>query len=795
MVRRLWWGIWVVAVFVLVACGGSDPSYVIPPPPDGVGSTLQDGSVAQPDSGSGADGSTGDDDDGGATVTSFRVNITVSGLAGGQIVVRQTGTNHGNPTNTTGTISANGTASPFLAQVDTGTSYSVLIDQNPVFVAGSAAAQTCGVTSGGTGTVGTSAPSITIVCGTNTGSLGGSVVGLNAGNKVGLSLTYTGADGKTTTAATSTGAGAFAFSGAKLASNTPYSVSINQQPANQTCRLVGGSGIATGADASPITVNCSANRYSLGGTITGLAFAACTPPVVDDGGNLATDPLLPHCGVRLRVVTTGVAGESSIQYFDANGAFAFTRLLSAGDKYTVSIDGNPLRNALQPGSRQQTCTITNAAGQIGNADVTGAAGPQISCTNVSYAISASITGNEAGSNLQVQLQAGIGTLQSATLNQGETKLTFTGPIDSGTSYSISAGSPQLTCTVLGGAGVVGNNAPDPATITCTPATYNVSTSVSLLAVGTSVSVSFTCTNAAGCPAVQTVKVGPNGLANGAAPLKFPQPIPNGATYTLAIAVPPGNADGQKLPQTCTVYNPTGTMPAKDLASAEVAKYTYPVQQIAPGPFVRCSEGASCNAIKTLDPALQNGIYALAGNVPFRAYCDYTTDALPGTSYSSTAVGAPSGAGTNLHLVTEATLCPAGWEIVVPRTHAHLDALFTGATALGLASPWPGGAVPIFRATANGNGDYTKCAMNSSEDPLKACGTGSTRITDWTPTSGTRWFLYAISSTEPDGNYTANAFLNYTDTHDLNGITIDDANATPTTGGSYMCAPANDKNAL
>src|SRR5262249_15365669 len=155
--------------------------------------------------------------------------------------------------NSTSTRSANGAFS-FPAGVPNGAPYSVAVLTQP-------AGQTCTV-SNGAGTVsGTDVTNVTVICATNTFSVGGTVSGLagtvvlqvNGGNNLIVSVS-----------------GLFSF-GAQLAEGSAYSVTVLTQPSGQSCSVTAGTGTIPGANVSNVGVSCVANTFTVGGTVSGIS--------------------------------------------------------------------------------------------------------------------------------------------------------------------------------------------------------------------------------------------------------------------------------------------------------------------------------------------------------------------------------------------------------------------------------------------------------------------------------------------------------------------------------------------
>jgi exo-beta-1,3-glucanase (GH17 family) len=116
--------------------------------------------------------------------------------------------------------------------------------------------------------------------------------------------------------------GPFTF-GLPIARGETYSVTVQTQPADQTCVVSDGSGTAE-TDVSTVSVVCTPN-VTIGGTISGLTGGTVT--LVNNGGNpLSTD---------------------------ANGPFAFSSTVPNGASYEVTVQTRPVG---------QTCLVTNGSG-------------------------------------------------------------------------------------------------------------------------------------------------------------------------------------------------------------------------------------------------------------------------------------------------------------------------------------------------------------------------------------------------------------------------------------------------
>ena len=184
-------------------------------------------------------------------------------------------------------------------------------------------------------------------------TIGGTVSGLTG---AGLVLQNNGGDNLTMSA----NAAAFTFATA-LAAAAPYAVTVQSQPAGQTCTVTSGSGNVQ-ANVVNVAVSCTANTgttYTVGGTVSGLTGAGLV--LQNNGGN-----------------NLAVSG---------NGAFTFATPLAAAAPYAVTVQTQPAG---------QNCTVQNGSGTV-NTTVTNVA---VSCVaspvgNWSAAVAISAAGKNA----------------------------------------------------------------------------------------------------------------------------------------------------------------------------------------------------------------------------------------------------------------------------------------------------------------------------------------------------------------------------------------------------------------
>ncbi|MBK9131744.1 MAG: Ig-like domain-containing protein [Gammaproteobacteria bacterium] len=118
---------------------------------------------------------------------------------------------------------------------------------------------------------------------------------------------------------------------AALTNGSTYAVTVQAQPAGQTCVVDGGSGSVNGANVVNVHVVCANDTHTIGGVISGLSGTL----VLQNNG--ADD--LP---------------------LSANGDFIFSTPLSAGAGYSIAISQQP---------DGYVCAVSDGVGAMGTADI------------------------------------------------------------------------------------------------------------------------------------------------------------------------------------------------------------------------------------------------------------------------------------------------------------------------------------------------------------------------------------------------------------------------------------------
>ena len=257
----------------------------------------------------------------------YSVGGTVSGLSGSGLVLQD---NSGDNL----AVSANG-AFTFPTALASGGGYNVSVLVQP-----GSPTQTC-VASNAVGSIAAAnVTNVAVACTTKSTALdaiGGTVTGL-AGT--GLVLQDNGGDNLAIS-----GNGPFTFA-TSLASGTAYSVTVLSPPINpnQNCTVSSGGGTTGASDVNNVAVTCTTTpsntaSYTIAGAVTGLPAGGTL--VLEDNGR-------------------------DDQTITANGSFTFATPIPSGSAYSVTAKS-------VTGSQSVECSITNASGIVGNANVTNVA--------------------------------------------------------------------------------------------------------------------------------------------------------------------------------------------------------------------------------------------------------------------------------------------------------------------------------------------------------------------------------------------------------------------------------------
>jgi uncharacterized repeat protein (TIGR03803 family) len=210
-------------------------------------------------------------------------------------------------------------------------------------------------------------------------TLGGTVSGL--GNDSGLVLANGSATLSVPAAATT-----FTFA-SSLAAGTAYAVTVQSSPAGLKCAVAGGSGTIS-ANVTSVAVTCTAQSYTLGGTVTVNPPAGVT--LTDQG-----------------MVITNTSNGDTHKFTLIVNSFTMPTSVPYGSAYALTVSTQPTF---------LDCTLANASGTMPASNVTNV---QVTCTGGKESVLHSFGGVSDGASPEGNLiQASDGNFYGVTAGGG-----------------------------------------------------------------------------------------------------------------------------------------------------------------------------------------------------------------------------------------------------------------------------------------------------------------------------------------------------------------------------------------
>jgi hypothetical protein len=372
------------------------------------------------------------------------------------------------------TLSANAAFS-FAAPVNYNSVYAVTVVSQPT-------GATCTVSNGIGAGVTAAVTNVTVACSTKTYPVSGALSGLASGAH--LVLQNNGADALSLSAN-----GAFKFA-IPVAFDGSYAVTVSTSPTQATCSVMHGVGAGVTAAVTGVSVLCSADTYTISGTVSGLA--AGSQVTLDDN---AADAL---------TVT-------------ANGVFTFATPVVAGGSYAVTVGTQPTG---------ETCTVSGGQGSLLGGNVSNVS---VICATSTFTIGGTLSGLVTGAGIQVTLDNNGADPLTLTTNGA---FTFATPVAYGGAYNVTVGTQpgaqQCVITNATGTNVSSN---------ITSVSAECQTTVSYTTPGT-----YTLTVPAGVISVQVVAIG-GGAGGSGESFGLGSPGGSGAQVTATLSVTAGQAIG------------------------------------------------------------------------------------------------------------------------------------------------------------------------------------------------------------------------------------------------------------
>lgn len=428
--------------------------------------------------------------------TNFFVGGTVSGLIGSGLALQIYDPSPGPLyADLTQTIGGNGTYALNRAIPDGG-AYTVVVDNAPTYPW-----QTCSITNDSGTITAANVANVDVSCVTNLYNVALDVSGLVGG---GLRITLEASPDQVL----DIGSNGTTTFGDQVLSGSMYEAVVTNQPTSpwQTCEVADARGMVLGGDIT-LSVVCTTNTYTLGGSVTGLV------------GDLSLD---------LNGELEQIEGGSGVPL-----TYTFDTALESLTNYTLTVASAPAT---------QRCVASRSTGQVTDGNITDL---NVTCAD-SFGITTSVSGHTGDVTAELYLDGN--STGSEVIGSGATTHTFGTRAIAGESYEVVVtNSPAgQRCRVTNGTGVV-SAAVGNVSITCLTA-YELSVVAPGFTAGTDLQVYLAQDDA-------FVSLPANGAATA-----FSGRLVAGDPYTVTVTTQP------TLPwQTCSVVGGgTGVMPAEPL---------------------------------------------------------------------------------------------------------------------------------------------------------------------------------------------------------------------------------------
>jgi N-acetylneuraminic acid mutarotase len=632
------------------------------------------------------------------TPNNYTISGALTGLLGGRGLTLQD--NGGNST----TVAANGTFS-FSSPVASGSNYAVTIMTQP-------AGQSCSVANGSGIVAAADITNVSISCSDNTYNVAVSVTGLGAS---GLVLQNNGADNLAIAAS-----GTFNFN-TPVASGSPYSVTVSNQPLGGSCTVGNGSGTIIAGNVSNVTVSCVPNLYPISGTLTGL-LSGRSLTLQDNGANstvlsangtfnfstlvasgsnysviVFSQPAGQSCSVSngSGTVAASAVGDVAVACSDntynigvavsgvvrsglvlqnnggdnltvlANGSFNFATPIASGSAYAVTL-------LTQPAG--ENCAVTNGSGTV---VATSLVGIPVVCPPINYSIGGALTGLLPNNSVVLQDNGGNSTTLSTNGSY-----TLSEPIASGSAYAVTVSTqpPGQSCTVTNGSDTLVSSNVNNVNVACSDNTYNVGVTVSgLIAAG------LVLQDNGG----DNLTIGVNGSLN------FATPVASGSGYDVIFL-------SQPTGENCTITNGSGTVTSSDVAVTVICT---PINYTVSGAVSGLLSG---NSVTLQDNGANDTIVSANSGFSFSA------PVASGSSYSVTVSNQPAGQNCSVSngSGTIAGVAISNVAVACSDNNYNIGVTVSGLNAVGLVLEDNGG--DNLHVSANGNVNFaTPVASGSS----------------------------------------------------------------------------------
>jgi sugar lactone lactonase YvrE len=451
---------------------------------------------------------------GGTAAPSFSLGGTISGLVGGTSGLVLTDGN----ASTAAQIASSGTSFTF-GMLAGGSTYNVAVSSSP-------AGMTCTV-AGGSGTLSADVANVVVTCSDLAYTVGGTIApaaGSSSESITGLVL----ANGSDTFNVPS---GAVTFTmPTPVAYTSSYQVTVRTQPNGMSCAVVPGT-VSTmpAADVTSVTVTCSDQPYTLGGTVSISTPGGVAPGTLSDQG----------------LVLHNTANNDSYTFNSNAASFAMPARVPYGDPYALAVATQPVG---------LSCAVNHPTGTMPASNVA----LTVSCSDQSFMLSGTVNiqtpsgvaPGELSDEGLVLTNSANGDTYAFSANASAFTMPLTVPYGSSYAVAVTTQPTGLSCTANDPSATMPAQNVSTIVVTCADQSFTLGGSITGLG------------SASGLVLTNEAADATTILANATA-FTMNTAVPYGAAYQVAVSFHPSGFG-------CTVASGAGTMPANAVASVGVS---------------------------------------------------------------------------------------------------------------------------------------------------------------------------------------------------------------------------------
>ncbi|MDM0078947.1 beta-propeller fold lactonase family protein [Variovorax sp. J2P1-59] len=432
--------------------------------------------------------------------------------------------------------------------------------------------------------------------------------------------------------------GTFNFA-SKLDTGKAYAVMVKSQPTGptQVCSVNKGAGTVADADINDVAVICSTSSFAVGGSVVGLQ------------------------GTGGLVLQNNAGNDITL---NADGRFVFVLPVASNAGYAVSVK-------TQPTSPAQTCSVSQGTGKVTSAAIDNVV---VTCSVNAYPVFGTLSGLLSGETVSLQ-NNGADTTPVSSNGTFE----FLAPVASAGTYAVTVSTQPAsqTCTVVNGAGTVGNSAVTNVAVQCSTNT---------------ITVSGTVTGLQGSGLVLQNNAGDDLARSADGVFTFATPVAMGSAYAVTVKTQPA------VPaQACTVANGSGLAGASKVidvsvtCAADRAGMMFVGHSTASGvpgiqPYAISTDPDTFSTTALPPQAIPNGVVSLAVDEARHILYAATNSGITSYDFTSAGLSSATSSTSSGYPVDVVARDPLGRSIFIGSNSFSLVGAFLLDTAGKLGSP-------------------------------------------------------------------------------------------------------------